>query len=232
MTFDIFRETNQLTRTKARSHSKLLLTLGVGISAFLTFCFFSMGIVQTDPLYGEMPVFASIPLLAVGSFNAVAFTFLSILFVKSFSEVSVSKFKNHFEERNNAKIEFQAKAITNRIDQFGQKDYSLQINEIKQGFQFQLEELRKWFQSQIDSRVSDFIRQIGILNLKIEKSERRRIHAESEAVKQRVLKEDAEQKLKEKETNELKILERLDTVSAELLDVKEELKRLRDNRDR
>lgn len=217
MTFDIFRETNQLTRTKARSHSKLLLTLGVGISAFLTFCFFSMGIVQADPLYREMPVFASIPLLAVGSFNAVAFTALSILFVKSFSEVSVSKIKSHFEERNNAKIESQAKAITNRIDQFGQKDYSLQLNEIKQGFQFQLDELKKWVESQIDSRVSDFIRQIGILNLKLEKSERRRIQVEN--------------KLKKEQENNDFLREEYEAVNTRLFKVEEELERIKNDRD-
>lgn len=55
-----------------------------------------------------------------------------------------------------------------------------EIDEIKQRFQNQINELKKWTQTQFDKIVQDFVRQIGILQLKLDKSERRRINAESE----------------------------------------------------
>jgi len=141
ISLEIVRETNRLTRTKAKNHFKLLIILGCSLSAFLTFLFFVSGVIQADPLYKDLPSIVSAPIVAISSFNAVLFTSLALLFVKSFGEISASKVISSFEARNNAKIEAQAEAITGKVlDKYGKKDYSLQIDEVKQGLQYQIDE--------------------------------------------------------------------------------------------
>lgn len=91
MSLKILHEVNHLTRVKARNNSKLLIILGCFLSAFFTLSFYATGVIQHDPLYGDMPLIFGLPIIAIGTFNAVAFTSLAILFLKSFGEYSAPK---------------------------------------------------------------------------------------------------------------------------------------------
>jgi len=178
MSLQIFRETNQLARSKMKNHSKLLLTIISIFAVFLTSLFFVAGTVQHDPSYRDLPVVASAPILVVGSWNAIAIISISVIFVIAFGEVFASKVKYNFEGRQQKKYQIQSKAVYDHFNQYGHKDYSLQTDELKQGFEYQLWEVKKWCQSQIDSIIDIFRSKIGILNLKLERSERRRKSAE------------------------------------------------------
>jgi len=137
---EIIREAKQRARVKAKRNAKRMIIIGCTLSAFLTFAFYSVGTVQKDPLYGQMPLAFGIPMLALQTFNAVVFSSLLILILKSLGESTGSTIKNRLEQRNETKIKAQAEAIHNRFNEFGQKDFSLQIDEAKAGLKNEISE--------------------------------------------------------------------------------------------
>jgi len=91
MSLEIIREVSQQTRLKAQRNARLIFAIGGSTSALLTLVFYSLGIVQEDSLYNHMPLIISIPLVLMSVFNAIMFTSLAILFLKSFGEYSAPK---------------------------------------------------------------------------------------------------------------------------------------------
>jgi hypothetical protein len=136
---EIFDESQELAHAKIRKHGKHLLTILGIVAVLLSFIFYIFEIPYQDSIYRQFPIFVGVPVLAMASFNAFAMISIMTYFLTSFGVVSNSKIKIYFKERSNTKITTQAKAIVDRVDQYGQYDYSLQIDEVKKGFQYQLD---------------------------------------------------------------------------------------------
>ncbi len=236
-------------RIKTWDNNKTLLKIS-GISILITMVFFPINLwlnPNVDPIVYEYPF-----LLGFGFVAFVLVIMMLIVFGGIFTIMmldsylffspkildSTGKVVSNIISRDDELLDRWTDGILSRTAKINKKYDDPKFEEIQQGSLRQQTEIDELKQENKELRKDnkmfkeDYTRAFKIQNQKYEQSERRRIHAESEAVKERVLKENTEQKLKEKDTNELKILERLDSVSAELLDVKEELKRLRDNRDR
>lgn len=194
---EIIHETKQETRVKLKRNAKrLLITLGI-ISISMSIIFYVLGFPYQDSLYRQLPMFAGMPLLAVSSFNAFAITSIVMFFIKSLGEVTNSTVKNSLEQRRENKIKTQAKAIVDRVDQYGQRDYSLQINEAKQGLRHEVLETKtdvndwKKFTSELarrfsiksfvtDLRVSKLERQVKDLQKQLD--EQKKINEESKTI--------------------------------------------------
>lgn len=137
---EIHREAKQRTRDKAKKHSKRIFLIGGIVSSLLTFAFYSVGLVQNDPLYHSMPWGLASGLVAMQSFNAVVITQLVIMYFKSASEYTaskamdgVSKFNAKSILRNEEEFNTMSEAIHKNLKKFGKQDFELQIDEAKKG---------------------------------------------------------------------------------------------------
>lgn len=140
---EIIREAEKRTHVKAIKNGKRIIVIGCIVSALLTIAFYFLGIIEKDPLYHQIPLVVGIPTILLHSFNAVGVTSILILFLKSLGESTNSTVKNSLEQRNETKIKAQAKAIHNRINEFGQQDFSLQIDETKAGLEAKIKTIQK-----------------------------------------------------------------------------------------
>jgi flagellar motility protein MotE (MotC chaperone) len=140
---EIIREAKQETRLELKKHSKrLLITLGI-VASLMSVTFYIFGVPYHDSVYRQMPLFAGIPTLAMASFNAFGMTTIVMFFLKALGVVTCSTIKNNLEQRKKTEIRKNSRAIYDAFNAYGQKDYSFQIDEAKQGLQHQIDKLRQ-----------------------------------------------------------------------------------------
>lgn len=137
---EIIDETKRQTRIKLKKNSKrILFSLGI-ISVTMSTIFYILGVPYQDSTYRQFPIFVGVPVLAMASFNAFGMTTIALFFVGSLGEVTHSTIKHNLEQRKEAKIKTNSKAIYDTFNEFGHKDYSIQIDEAKAGLQSQIDE--------------------------------------------------------------------------------------------
>lgn len=137
---EIIHETKERARIKARRNSTGIIIIGSMFGVVFTTIFYSFGIPQQDHIYGSVPVLASIPLVLLMSFNAVGISSIMFFFFWALGESTHYVVKNSLEQRKENQYNEQSKSIYDKFNQYGQKDYSLQIDETKQGLKHEISE--------------------------------------------------------------------------------------------
>lgn len=157
---EIIQEAKQETRIKLKRNSKRLITTLFIISSLMSMTFYVFGIPYQDSLYRQLPLFAGIPLLAMASFNAFGMTSIVLFFLMSLGKVTSSTVKNSLEQRKETKIKSYSKAIYDAFNEYGQRDFSLQIDEREEGLNHKISETKtdvndwKKFTSELARRFS------------------------------------------------------------------------------
>lgn len=180
MSSQFLHEVCQLTRAKARSHYKFLIILWCSLSALLTFTFFYLGVVQKDPLYGDLPVGMSAPLIIIGSFNMLGFFSIGILFLKSLGECSAPKVVEGYW---NVASKFILRERFKKNMANGIWDYVKLHRKHDPIYQADLQKLEEKIElnnKHNDQKIDSVIREIRIKNLALEKERNLRKQAERE----------------------------------------------------
>lgn len=193
------------TRLKTWDNNKTLFKL-TAISILITVVFFPINLLlnpNVDPIVYEYPFLlgfgfvAFVLMIMIAFAGGVTFTLMMLDSYLIFSPKvldSIGKINSNTIWRDESFLNKMSFGIHTNVLKLSKKyndpkieelqqgslRQQTEIDEIKQIFQNQINELEKWAQTEFDRVVQDFVRQIGILQLKLDKSERRRINAESE----------------------------------------------------
>jgi hypothetical protein len=212
---EMIHEAKQQTHVKVREYGKRLIIFSSVLSSLLAITFYVFGIPQSDSFYHDVPLFLGIPLLAMGLFNAVSFILIFLFFLESLGVVTNLTVRSNREYQKKTERRENSKAIYDAFNAFGQKDFSLQIDEKQKGNDYKFSEIRtdlnewKKFINELAQRVSikSFITDLRVYSLEKKVT-------------------DLTQKLENRIKNTVPI-EEFEKVTSRLLKMEEELRKLK-----
>ncbi len=180
---EIHQEALKRTKSKIRNHVNRMFSTAFLVTILLTMCFYYFGVGDFQwSIAKTNPLFVTVLVGTQTFFGMINLQFL-IFYSWSVGESTRSKVKNGLEQRHENRIKENAEAIRDRFNQFGQRDYSIQIDEAKEGLRYEISDWAK-FTSEWARRFS-----IAIFSTKSEILKLRRevqnLRAEVESLKQK-----------------------------------------------
>lgn len=177
---EIIQEAKKETRTKLKRNSKrLIIVLGI-IAIIMSSTFYYFDFPSQDAVYRQMPVFAGVPTLAMASFNAFAIISVPLFFLKSLSEVIRPTIDRKREQEKRTEFRKYGRSVYDAFNAYGQKDYSLQIDERTKGLEYRIDEIDKREKSDISEIKREFMPEFQKAREEYEKEKIARIKAENE----------------------------------------------------